>query len=131
MAFLRLACTFRKLASPFGHPTQVSTQVQLAPTCNYLPVRLTRALGYVRNTHKNSKFGRVRQVPIRELGWEFPGWDLSLFAKFGFLLVFFKYPKIAKNGIRYFFSCVCTHKAETGDQCQPDGPPCSTCIYHN
>ena len=39
-------------------------------------------LGYLKNTHKNPKFGRVRQVPIRELGWEFPGWDLSHFAKF-------------------------------------------------
>ena len=35
---------------------------------------------------KNSKFGRVRQVPIRELGWEFPGWDLSHFAKFGIFM---------------------------------------------
>ena len=34
----------RQLTSPFGHPMQVSTQVQLAPTCDYLPVRLTRAL---------------------------------------------------------------------------------------
>ena len=34
------------------------------------------------NTNKNPKFGRVRQVPITELGWEFPGWDLSHFAKF-------------------------------------------------
>jgi len=25
-------------------------------------------LGYLKNTHKNPKFGRVRQVPIRELG---------------------------------------------------------------
>ena len=33
----------RKLASAFGHPTPVSTQVQLAPTCDYLPVRLTKA----------------------------------------------------------------------------------------
>ena len=41
-------------------------------------------LGYLKNTHKNRKFGRVRQVPTRELGWEFPGWDLSHhFAKFG------------------------------------------------
>ena len=40
-------------------------------------------LGYLKNTHKNPKFGRVRQVPTKELGWEFPGWDLSLFAKFG------------------------------------------------
>ena len=30
-------------------------------------------LGYLKNTHKNPKFGRVRQAPIRELGWEFPG----------------------------------------------------------
>ena len=40
-------------------------------------------LGYLKNTHKNPKFGRVRQVPIRELGWEFPDWDLSRFPKFG------------------------------------------------
>ena len=40
-------------------------------------------LGYLKNTHKNPKFGRVRQVPIWELSWEFPGWDLSHFAKFG------------------------------------------------
>ena len=48
-------------------------------------------LGCLKNTHKNSKFGRVRQVPIRELGWEFPGWDLCHFAKFrifmGILLI--------------------------------------------
>ena len=44
------------------------------------------SLGYLKNTHKNPKFGRVRQVPIRELGWEFPGWDLSHFAKFGIFM---------------------------------------------
>ena len=43
-------------------------------------------LGYLKNTHKNPKFGRVRQVPIRELGWEIPGWDLSYFAKFGIFM---------------------------------------------
>ena len=43
-------------------------------------------LGYLKNTHKNPKFGRVRQIPIRELGWEFPDWDLSHFAKFGILV---------------------------------------------
>ena len=37
----------------------------------------------LKNTHKNPKFGRVRQVPTREPGWEFSGWDLSHFAKFG------------------------------------------------
>ena len=43
-------------------------------------------LGYLKNTHKNPKFGRVRQVPIRELGWEFPSWDLSHFVKFGIFM---------------------------------------------
>ena len=61
--------------------------------------------GYLKNTHKNPKFGRVRQVPTRKLGWEFPGWDLSHFTKLnmGFLWVFFKYPKISKNGNLLFF----------------------------
>ena len=36
-------------------------------------------LGYLKNTHKN-KFGGVRKVPTRGLGWEFPGWDLFHFA---------------------------------------------------
>ena len=43
-------------------------------------------LGYLKNTHKKPKFGRVRQVPVWELGWEFPGWDLSHFAKFGIFM---------------------------------------------
>ena len=48
-------------------------------------------LGYLKNTHKNPKFGRVRQVPIRELGLEFLGLDLSLtLPNLGFLWVFFK-----------------------------------------
>ena len=42
--------------------------------------------GYLKNTRKNPKFGRVRQVPIWELGCEFPGWDLSHFAKFGIFM---------------------------------------------
>ena len=41
--FWNLCVLARKLASPFDHPTQVSTQVQLAATCGYLRVRLTRA----------------------------------------------------------------------------------------
>ena len=43
-------------------------------------------LGYLKNTHKNLKFGKVRLVPTRELGWEFPGWDLSHSAKFGIFM---------------------------------------------
>ena len=34
-------------------------------------------LGYLKNTHKNPKFGRVRQIPIREFPTRFPNWDLS------------------------------------------------------
>ena len=44
------------------------------------------SLGYLKNTHKNPKFGRVRQVPIRELRWEFRGLDLSHFTKFGIFM---------------------------------------------
>ena len=68
-------------------------------------------LGYLKNTHKSPKFGRVRQVPIWELSWEFPGWDLSHFAKFGIFRgilqawVFFKYPKISKKWESIIFSC--------------------------
>ena len=52
-------------------------------------------LGYLKNTHKNPKFGKVRQVPTREFPTKFPDWDLDW--------VFFKYPKISKNGNPLFF----------------------------
>ena len=37
-------------------------------------------LEYLKNTHKNPKFGKVRQVPTK-----FPDWDLSHSSKFGIL----------------------------------------------
>ena len=40
-------------------------------------------LGYLKNTHKNPKFGKVRQVPTREFPTKFPGWDMSHSSKFG------------------------------------------------
>ena len=40
-------------------------------------------LGYLENTHKNPKFGKVRQVPTREFPTKFPGWDSSHSSKFG------------------------------------------------
>ena len=40
-------------------------------------------LGYLKNTHKNPKFGKKRQVPTREFPIEFPDWDLSHSSKFG------------------------------------------------
>ena len=46
----------------------------------------------------------MRQIPIWELGWKFPDWDLSHSPKFGiFVRVFFKYPKISKIGNPLFF----------------------------
>ena len=63
-------------------------------------------LGYLKNTHKNTKFGKVRQVPIRELGREFPGWICLTLPNLGFLWVFFKYPKISKNGNPLFFPVI-------------------------
>ena len=61
--------------------------------------------GYLKNTHKNPKFGRVRQVPIRELGWEFPGWDLSHFAKFGIFMGILQIPKNIQKWESVIFSC--------------------------
>ena len=40
-------------------------------------------LGYLKNTHKNPKFGRVRQILIREFPTKFPNRDLSHSPKFG------------------------------------------------
>ena len=40
-------------------------------------------LGYLKNTHKNPKFGKVRQVPTRKFSTKFPDWDLSHSSKFG------------------------------------------------
>ena len=40
-------------------------------------------LGYLKNAHKNPKFGKVIQVPTREFPTKFPDWDLSYSFKFG------------------------------------------------
>ena len=65
--------------------------------------------GYLKNTHKNPKFGRVRQVQSGNLvGNSLVGTCLTL-PNLGFLWVFFKYPKISKMGIRYFFLCNMCH----------------------
>ena len=40
-------------------------------------------LGYLKNTHKNPKFGKMRQVPTREFPTKFPDWDVSHSSKFG------------------------------------------------
>ena len=63
-------------------------------------------LGYLKNTHKYPKFGKVTQVPTREFPTTFPDWDLSNSSKFGmFVGILNKYPKISKNGDLFFFSC--------------------------
>ena len=43
-------------------------------------------LGYLKNTHKNPKFGKVRQVPTREFPTKFPDLDLSHSSKFGIFM---------------------------------------------
>ena len=54
-------------------------------------------LGYLKNTHKNPKFGKVTQVPTREFPTKFPDWNLSHSPKFGFFYGYslntLKYPK--------------------------------------
>ena len=46
-------------------------------------------LGYLKNTHKNPKFGKVRQVPTREFPTKFPDLDLSHSSKFGIFVGIF------------------------------------------
>ena len=70
-------------------------------------------LGYLKNTHKNPKFGRVRQVPPRKLvGNSLVGTCLTL-PNLGFLWVFFKYPKLGylKD------SNAAAHSVDTGIEC--------------
>ena len=66
--------------------------------------------GYLKNTHKNPKFGKVRQVPIREFPTKFP--DCLTLPNLGFLWVFFKYPKISKNGNPLFFPVYMFYRTE-------------------
>ena len=49
-------------------------------------VKFLDILGYLKNTHKNPKFGKVRQVPTREFPTKFPDWDLSHSSKFGIFM---------------------------------------------
>ena len=66
-------------------------------------------LGYLKNTHKNPTFGRVRQSQLGNLvGNSLIGICLTL-PNLGFLWVFFKYPKISKNGNPLFFPVVLYH----------------------
>ena len=60
-------------------------------------------LGYLKNTHKNPKFGKVRQVPTEEFPTKFLVGTCLTLPNLGFLWVFFKYPKISKNGNLLFF----------------------------
>ena len=58
-----------------------------------ITVPILDIFGYLKNTHKNPKFGKVRQVLTRELG------------NCGYSLNTQNYPKM---GIRYFFLCYIT-----------------------
>ena len=71
-------------------------------------------LGYLKNTHKSPKFGKVRDKsqPGNSQPSSLIGTCLTL-PNFGFLWVFFKYPKISKNGNQLFFPVVTIRQAET------------------
>ena len=68
------------------HPASFLSFSTLTGKNNGFPLLDILGYRYLKNSHKNPKFGRVRQVPIWELSWEFPGWDLSHFAKFGIFM---------------------------------------------
>ena len=60
-------------------------------------------LGYLKNTHKNSKFGRVRQILIREFPTKFELGFVSLSQIWDFCGYSLNTLKYSKMGIRYFF----------------------------
>ena len=64
--FCDLCVVASKLASPFGHPTQVSMQVQLASTCNYMyfPVHLVSTLDICSQNIQNNIYFRQCQLFI-------------------------------------------------------------------
>ena len=62
-------------------------------------------LGYLKNTHKNPKFGKVRQVPTREFPTKFPDWDLSHSSKFGIFWGILQIPKNIQKWESIIFSC--------------------------
>ena len=75
-------------------------------------------VGYLKNTNKNPKFGKVRQVPTREFPTKFPDWDLSHSSKFGIFVGRYSLitlAKRAKNGNLLFFSCVIWHGKLSGE----------------
>ena len=75
-------------------------------------------LGYLKKfTHKNPKFGKVRQVPTREFPTKFPDWDLSHSSKFGIFvgIISLNIPKYPKMGICYFSSAPAARKHFLGD----------------
>ena len=92
----------------------VVQQYQILPECGKVPLnnsfvryvsqeKITDSqywifLGQLKKSHKNPKFGKVRQVPTREFQPScLVGTCLTL-PNLEFLWVFFKYPKISKNG---------------------------------
>ena len=66
----------RKLACPFGQPTQVSKQVQLAATCDYLQVRLANALTFSANYFQ-------RPTPESRYKWTWNTCFLTYFKNWG------------------------------------------------
>ena len=114
----------RKLASPFGHPTQVPTQVQLVSTCDYLQVRLSNALEWRPLRLKKIQATQTKQDLDSSKGLfsKFPMSTLSLSFLYGSFLVgtisriafselLFQY--IAQKRIEQFIS-----NMENGDKIQ-------------
>ena len=76
---------FIDFMSLFRHSVWFSFSVKQFPSAEFricnIQLRIHRK--YLKNTHKNPKFRKVRQVPTREFPTKFPGSDLSHSSKFG------------------------------------------------
>ena len=90
--------SFQEVLRHLGEDAKLDDRIPMRNTGKNNGFPFLDVLGYLKNTHKNPKFRKVRQVPTRA----FPpssqiGTCLTL-PNLGLLLVFFKYPKISKNG---------------------------------
>ena len=82
-------------------------------------------LGYLKNTHKNPRFGKVRQVPANQgIPNQVPWLGLVSFFQIwgfcGYSLNTLKYPKM---GICYFFLCLFIVESALSSSSQSTGTP--------
>ena len=103
---------FLKIQETCTLTTFVEQKLSLCVTGKNNGFPILDIFGYLKNTHKNPKFGRVRQIPIREFPTKIPNWDFSHSPKFGIFVGVLLIPKNIQNRESVIFSCVSRNSCE-------------------